>query len=160
MSNSVTPWTAVCQAPLSSTVSHSLLKFMSTESVILSNHLVLCHPLLLLSSIFPSIRVFSIESALCIMWPNYWSFTFISVGGVLLIFGCLASTLLSGVKCFVFCWNPELLGYFVPLPRSCADSVWCSDFRDILLPCYFTPKIPHLSTKRQRTECCFITENP
>ena len=157
MSNSVTPETAVRRAPLSSTISRSLLKFMSTESVILYNHLILYHPLLLLSSIFPSIRVFSSESALCIMWPNYWSFTFISVGGVLFIFGYLASTFLSGVKCFVFCWNPELLGYFLPLPGSCADSVWCSDFRDMLLPCYFTP---HLSTKRQRTECCFITENP
>ena len=160
MSNSVTPGTAVCQAPLSSTISHSLLKFTSTESVILSNHLVLCHPLLLLSSIFPSIGAFSSELALCFMWPKYWSLTFISVGGVLLIFGCLASTFLSGVKCFVFCWNPESLHYFVPLPGSCADSVRCSDFRDVLLPCYFTPKIPHLTTKRQRIECCFITENP
>ena len=72
----VTPWTVAHQAPLSSTISQSLLKFMSTESVILFNHLILCHPLLLLPSIFPSIRVFFNESALCIGWPKYWSFSF------------------------------------------------------------------------------------
>ena len=71
----MTPWTAPCQAPLSSTVSWSLLKFISTESVMLPNHLSLCHPLLL-PSIFPSIRVFSKESALRIRWPKYWSFSF------------------------------------------------------------------------------------
>ena len=60
-----TPWTAACQAPLSSTISQSLLIFMSIESVVLSNHLILCHPLLLLSSIFPRIRIFSDESLLC-----------------------------------------------------------------------------------------------
>ena len=63
-------------APLSSTISQSLLKFMSTESVIPPNHLILCHPLLLLPSFFPSIRVFSNESALHIKWPKYWSFSF------------------------------------------------------------------------------------
>ena len=70
------PWTAACQASLSFTVSWSLLKFMSIESVMLSNHLVLCHPLLLLPSTFPSIRVFSNELALHIRWPKYWSFSF------------------------------------------------------------------------------------
>jgi len=55
---------------------HGLLKLMSTESVMLSNHIILCHPLFLLPSIFPSIRVFLNESALCIRWPNYWSFNF------------------------------------------------------------------------------------
>ena len=73
---SVTPWTAACHTSLSSAISQSLLKFMSTESVMLSNHLILCHPLLLLPSIFPKIRVFSNESALCIRWPKYWSFSF------------------------------------------------------------------------------------
>ena len=68
---SVTPWTG--QAPLS-TLSWSLLKLMSIESVMPSNHLILCHPLLLPPSIFPSIRVFSNESALCIRWPKYWRF--------------------------------------------------------------------------------------
>ena len=71
-----TPWTAACQASLSITNSWSLLKLMSIESVMSSNHLILCHPLLLLPSIFPSIRVFSNESALRIRWPKYWSFSF------------------------------------------------------------------------------------
>ena len=74
--NSVTPWTAECQASLSCTVSWSLLKLMSTELVMPFNHLVLCRPLHLPPSIFPSIRVFFNESALCITWPKYWSFNF------------------------------------------------------------------------------------
>ena len=75
MSDSVTPWTALHQASLSITNSRSLLKLMSIESVMPSNHLILCHPLLL-PSIFPSIRMFSNESVLCIRWPKYWSFSF------------------------------------------------------------------------------------
>ena len=71
-----TPWTAARQASLSITNSRSLLKLMSIESVMPSNHLILCRPLLLLPSIFPSIRVFSNESALRIRWPKYWSFSF------------------------------------------------------------------------------------
>ena len=71
-----TPWTAACQASLSITNSWSLPKRMSTELVMPSNHLILCHPLLLLPSIFPNIRVFSNESALHIRWPKYWSFSF------------------------------------------------------------------------------------
>ena len=71
-----TPWATVRQASLSITSSRSLLKFMSIVLVMLSNHLVLCHPLLLLPSIFPSIRVFSNESVLHIRWPKYWSFSF------------------------------------------------------------------------------------
>ena len=70
-----TPWTAACQASLSFTISWSLLKLMSIELVLASSHLVLCHPLLLLPSIFPSIRVFSNELALHIRWPKYWSFS-------------------------------------------------------------------------------------
>ena len=65
-----------CQASLSFTISRSLLKLMSIESVMPSNHLILCHPLPLLPSIFPSIRVFSNELALCIRWPKYWGFSF------------------------------------------------------------------------------------
>ena len=72
----VTPWTEVCQPSLSMTTSWSLLKIMSIESMMPSNHLILCHPLLLLPSIFPSIRVFSNESVFHIKWPNYWSFSF------------------------------------------------------------------------------------
>ena len=71
-----TPWTAIHQASLSITNSQSLLKLMSIESVIASNHLILCHPLLLPPAIFPSIRVFSTESVLCISWQKYWSFSF------------------------------------------------------------------------------------
>ena len=72
----VTSWTAARQASLSITNSKSLPKLMSIESVMPSNHLILCHPLLFLPSIFPSIRVFSEESALRIRWPKYWSFSF------------------------------------------------------------------------------------
>ena len=70
-----TPWTEACQASLSITNSRSLLKLKSIESVMPSTHLILCHPLLLLPSIFPSIRVFSNESVLRIRWPKYWSFS-------------------------------------------------------------------------------------
>ena len=76
MSNSANPWTATCQVSLSFTISWSLLKLMSIESVMPSNHLILCQPLLLLLSILPSIRVFSNESALCIRWPKFPSFSF------------------------------------------------------------------------------------
>ena len=72
----VTPWTTACQASLSITISQSLPKPMSIESVMPSNYLILCHPLSLLPSIFPSIRVFSNESALRIRWTKYWSFSF------------------------------------------------------------------------------------
>ena len=70
------PWTAARQASLSITNSQSLLKLMSIESVMPSNHLILCHPLFFPPSIFPSIRVFSNESVLRIRWPKYWSFSF------------------------------------------------------------------------------------
>ena len=79
MSKSLQPhglWTAACQASPSFTNSWGLLKLMSIESMMLSNYLILCHPLLLLLSIFPSIRVFPNELALCIRWPKYWSFSF------------------------------------------------------------------------------------
>ena len=72
----VTQWTAARQASLSIANSQSLLKLMCIESVMLSNHLILCHPLLFLSSVFPSIRIFSNESVLHIRWPKYWSFSF------------------------------------------------------------------------------------
>ena len=72
----MTPWTTAHQASLSFTNSCSLLTLMSIELVMPSNHLILCHPLLLLPSVFPSIRVFSSESVLCIRWPKYWNFSF------------------------------------------------------------------------------------
>ena len=71
-----TPWTAACQTSLSISNSRSLLKLMSIESVMPSNHLILCHPLLFLPSIFPSVKVFSNESVLLIRWPKYWNFSF------------------------------------------------------------------------------------
>ena len=71
-----TPWTVACQAPLSFTTSQSLLRFMSIELVMLSNHLILCYPLLLLPSFFPRIRVFSNESTVCLRWTKYLSFSF------------------------------------------------------------------------------------
>ena len=73
---SATPWTAAHQASLSFTTSRSLLKLKSIKSMVPPNHLILCHPLLLLPSIFPQIRVFSNESVLRIRWPKYWSFSF------------------------------------------------------------------------------------
>ena len=76
MSDSVIPWTETCQSPLYSRFSQNLLRFMAIESVMLPNHLILCHPLLLLLSVFPSIRVFFNEWALHIRWPKYWSFSF------------------------------------------------------------------------------------
>ena len=72
----MTPWTEACQASLSITNSRSLLKLMSIESMMPSNHLILCRPLLLLPSILPSIRVFSTESTFCTRWPKFWSFSF------------------------------------------------------------------------------------
>ena len=71
-----TPWTVARQSSLSFTISQSLLKLISIESMMLPNHLILCHPLLLLPSVFPSIKVFSNESDLLIRWPKYWSFSF------------------------------------------------------------------------------------
>ena len=76
VSDSAIPWTAARQASLSISISRRRLKLMSIESVMPSNHLILCHPLLLLPSVFPSIRVFSNVLALCIRWPKYWSFSF------------------------------------------------------------------------------------
>ena len=76
MSKSAIPWNVACKDSLSITNSWSLLKLMSIQSVMPYNHLILCHPLLLLFLAFPSIRVFSNESVLCIRWPKYWSFSF------------------------------------------------------------------------------------
>ena len=90
----VTPWTAPHQAPVSSTISWSLLKFTSIELVMPSNHLILCHPLLLLPSIFPSFGVFSDESAVHIRWPKYRS----------LIFSINPSSEYSGLISFRFVW--------------------------------------------------------
>ena len=90
----VTPWTAAHQASLSFTISRSWLKLMSIESVMPSNHLILCRPLLLLARIFPSIRIFPNESALRIRWQKYWSFSF----------SIIPSTEYSGLISFKIYW--------------------------------------------------------
>ena len=97
-----TPWTSACQAPLSSSISQSLLKLVSIESLVLSNHLILCCPLLLLLSFFPNTRVFSNESTLSIRWPKYWSFSFSNI----------SSNEYSGLISFIIDWFdlPEVQG--------------------------------------------------
>ena len=119
----MTPWTAAHQASLSITNSQSSLKLMSIESVMPSNHLILCHPLLLLPSIFPSIRVFSSESALRIRWPKYWSFSF----------SISPSNKYSGLISFRLDWLDLLAiqGTLKSLRQHCsskASILWCSAF--------------------------------
>jgi len=118
-----TPWTAVHQASLSIINSWSLLKLMSIKSVMPSNHLILCWPLLLSPSIFPSIMVFSNESALCIRWPKYWSFSF----------SISPSNEYSGLISFRMDWLDLLAvqGTLKSLPQhysSKASILWCSAF--------------------------------
>ena len=117
------PWTAARQASLSFTISLSLLKLMSSESVVPSNHLILCHPLLLPPSVFPSIRVFSDESVLCIRWPKYWSFSF----------NIRPSNEHSGLISFRMDWLDLLavqgtLKSLLKHHNSKASILWCSAF--------------------------------
>ena len=116
----VTLWTAGRQALLSITNSQSLLKFMSIVSVVPSNHLILCCPLLLLPSIFPSIRVFSNELALCIRWPNYCNFSF----------SLSASSQHSGLISFRIAWFDLLAiqGALMCLLSSKTSVIWCSAY--------------------------------
>ena len=112
-----------CQASLSFTISWSLLKFMFIESVMLSNHLILCHALLLLPSIFPGIRVFPSESTLCIIWLKYWSFSF----------SISPSNKYSGLISFRIDWLDllEVQGTVKSLLKhhsSKASVLWCSVF--------------------------------
>ena len=123
MSNSAFPWTAAHQASLPITNPQSLLKLMSIESVKPTNHLILCHPLLLLPSIFPSIRVFSNESALRIRWPKFWSFSF----------SISPSTEYSGLISFRMDWLDLLavqgtLKSLLQHHSSNASILWCSAF--------------------------------
>ena len=111
----VTPWTAACHASLCFSISKSLLNLISIESVTPSNHLILCHPLLLLPSIFPSIRVFSNELAFCIRWPKYWSFS---------ISPCREY---SGLICFRID-RFDLAVRLLQHHRSTASVLWCSAF--------------------------------
>ena len=119
----VTPWTAARQASLCITNSRSLLKLMSIESVMASNHLILCHPLLLLPLIFPSIRIFSNESILLIRWPKYWSFSF----------SISPFNEYSGLISFRIDWYYLLaaqgtLKRFLQQHSSKASILWCSAF--------------------------------
>ena len=116
-----TPWTAACHASLSVTNSRSLLRLMSIESVLPSKHLILCCLLLLLPSIFPSIRVFSNESVLHIRWPKYWSFSF----------SISPSNDYSGLICFRMDWLdlPAVQGTLQessPTPEFKASILWHS----------------------------------
>ena len=117
-----TPWTAAHQASLFIIISRSLLKLMSIKLVTPSNHLILCRPLLLLPSIFPSIRVFSNESVLHIRWPNYWSFSF----------SISPSNEYSGLISFRIDWfDLSVQGTLKSLLQhhsSKASILWCSDF--------------------------------
>ena len=118
-----TPWTVACQASLSITHSRSLLKVMSIESVMPSNHLSLYHPLVLLPSVFPIIRVFSNESAFPIRWPKYWSFSF----------SISPSNEYSGLISFRIDWFdfPEVQGTLKSLHQhhnSKASLLWCPAF--------------------------------
>ena len=118
-----TPWTAAHQASLSITNLQSLLKLISIESVMPSNHLILCCPLLLLPSIFPSIRVFSNELALHIMWPKYWNFSF----------SISLSNEFSGLISFRMDWLDLLavqgtLKSLIQHHSSKASILWCSAF--------------------------------
>ena len=138
VSDSATPWTAACQASLSFTNSRSLLKLMAIESVIPSNHLILCHPLLLLPSILPSIRAFSNESVLLIKWPKYWSFSF-SIN---------PSNECSGLISFRMDWLALLavqgtLKSHLQHPSSRASILLCSAFFIVQLshPCMTTGKV-------------------
>ena len=122
-----TPWTAVRQASLSITNSQSLLKLKSITSVMPSNHLILCRPLLLPPSIFPSIRVFSNESVLCIRWPKYWSFSF----------SIIPSNEYSGLISFRIDWLDLLavqgtLKSLLQYHSSKASILWCSVFFIVL----------------------------
>ena len=119
----MTPWTAAHQATLSITNSWSILKLMSIELVMPSNHLILCRPLLLLPSILPSIRVFSNESALHIRWPKYWSFSF----------NISPSNEHSGLISFRMDWLDLLavegtLKSLLQYHSSKASILWCSAF--------------------------------
>ena len=113
MSNSVTPWIAACQVSLSFTVSRSLLKLMLIELMMPSNDLILCHPLLILPSVFPSTGVFSNESAVCIRWPKYWSFSFSisssSVYSGLIYLGLTDLILLSKGLSRVLCYIDKII---------------------------------------------------
>ena len=119
MSDSATPWTAACQASLSFTISWSLLKLMSIESVMPSNHLVFCHPLPLLPSVFLRIRVFSNVLALCITWPKYWRIFMLSLFSHSVVSNSLRSHGLQHARLLCLSPSPGVCS------NSCPLSQWC-----------------------------------
>ena len=150
----VTPWTAARQASLSLTISWSLLKLMSFESVMPSNHLILCHPLLLLPSIFLSIRVFPNESAFHIKWPNSWSFSFsISPSNEY-------SELISfRIDWFDFLAVQRTLKSFLQHHISKASILWLSDFFVVQLTCvhkYWKTIVGQYGPLSAKWRLCFL----
>ena len=140
-----TPWTAAGQAPLSFAISGSLLKLMSTELVMPSNHLILCRPLLLPPSMFPSIKVFSNKSALRIRWPQYWSFSF----------SISPSNKYSGLISFRMDWLDLLtvqgtLKSLLQHHTSKASTLWCSAFFMVQL------SHPYMTTGKTSTVWTFV----
>ena len=138
-----TPWTAACQASLSFTISLSLLKVTSIELVMPSNHFILCHPLLLLASIFPSIGFFSSDLALPIRWPKYWSFS-VSIS---------PSSGYSGLISFRIDWLDLLavqgtLKSLLQHHSSKASIVWCSAFFMVQL------SHPYMTSSFDYTDLC------
>ena len=134
VSDSVAPWTAACQASLPLIISQSFSKLMSIALVMPSSHLVLCRHLLLLPSIFPSIRDFSSESASCIRWPNYWSFSF----------SISPSNQYSGLISLKIDWFDLLAvqGTFRSLLQHhslMASNLWCSAFFMVQLSQLYVP---------------------
>ena len=153
MSDSVTPWTVARQASLSITNSQSLLKLMSIKSMMSSNHLILCHPLLLPPSIFPSFRVFVNESALHIRWPKYWSFSF----------SISPSNEYSGLISFWMAWLDLLavqgtLKSLLQQHRSKASILWCSAFFMVQLsyPYMTTGRTIALTRQTLLANMCFL----
>ena len=118
-----TPGIVACQASLSFTISWSLLKFMSIELVMLSNHFIICHPILLLLSIFPSIRVFSNESVIHIRWPKYWSFS-LSISP----FNEYSGLISFRIDCFDLLAVQGTLKSLLQHHSSKASILWCSAF--------------------------------
>ena len=129
----VTPWTAAHQASLSFTISQSLLKLMSIVSVMPSNHLILCRPLLLLPSILPSIRIFSSESAFHIRWPKYWSFSFNNSPS-----NEYSGLISFRIDCFDLLAVHETLKSLFQHHNSKASILWCSVFFVQLSHLYMT----------------------
>ena len=139
----MTPRTAACQASLSFTISWSFRKLMSIESVMLSNHLILCHPVLP-PSVFPSIRVSSYESALCIRWPDYWSFSIIAIAWKqgwttksFLILNCswfIVSYWFGVYSIVIWCFNRlySFRSYFLAVYSL--SGVWLCNPMDCLMP--------------------------